>query len=403
MNSALEGIRIADFSQFWAGPYAVTLLTYMGAEAIKIESTKRHDGTRDISMTTGRRYAGLESSLPFAEICANRLNVALDITKPKGAELAKRIVQVSDIVVQNFTPGTMDRLGLGYEDLKEIKPDIIYLSSSAVGTTGPERNYRGFAPLFCNQSGASHITGYADGEPVTMGGKIDILSAMTSAFAILAALNHRQKTGEGQHIDVSSTESISALIGDVFMDYTMNARSQTRKGNRDNIMAPHNCYRCKGEDKWISIAISNDDEWRAFVDAIGNPEWAKDGRLSDAYSRKANEEELDRLISGWTINHTHYEAMEILQKAGVAAMPSFSSVELLSDPHFKARERAVELEHPVIGKITMLTPPWKLSETPARVSSPASLLGQHNSYVFGELLGMSQEEIKALAEEQVIY
>ena len=399
----LDGIRITDFCQFWAGPYAVTLLTYMGAEAIKIESMKRYDGTRTISMTTGRRYVGLEQSPVYAEISANRSDVSLDLTKPEGVELAKRIIKVSDIVAQNFSPGTMDRLGLGYEVAREIKPDIIYLSSSAVGATGPEWNYRGFAPIFCNQSGASYITGYIDGEPSGMSGRIDLLSAVTSAFAVLAALDHRQRTGEGQHVDVSSTESISVLLGDVLMDYTMNQRSQTRKGNRDDIMAPHNLYRCKGDDKWISIVVATDEEWRAFCDATGNPDWAGDERFTDAYSRKANEEELDRLVSGWTINHTHYEVMELLQRAGVAAMPSFSNAELMSDPHFKARDRTVELEHPEQGKVTLLRPPWKLSETPAVVRSPAALLGQHNSYIFGELLGMSKEEIQRLVDEKVIY
>lgn len=402
-SSALAGIRIADFSQFWAGPYAATLLSYMGAEVIKIESVKRPDGSRKVSLSTGLRYPGLEQSPVFAEVSANRLDVTLDLTKPKAVELAKRIVRVSDVVVQNFSPGVMDRLGLGYESLIGVKPDIVYLSSSAVGATGPERSYRGYAPLFACQGGAAYITGYADGDPYPMTGRIDILSAMTSAFAILAALGHRQRTGEGQHIDMSSAECVAVLLGDVLMDYIMNARSQTRRGNRDDIMAPHNCYRCKGDDKWVSIAISTDEEWNAFTSAIGNPPWSKNERFSDAYSRWRNQEELDRLIEEWTINHTHYEVMEILQGAGVAAMPSFSNVELVSDPHFKARDQAIELEHPVIGKVIMLRPPWKLSATPARVHSPGPLLGQHNSYVFGELLGMSGGEIQSLIQEQVIH
>ena len=356
-----------------------------------------------MSMTTGRRYPGLENSPVYADISANRLDVTIDITNPKGVELAKRIIKISDIVAQNFTPGVMERLGLGYEAAREVKPDIIYLSSSAVGATGPERDHRGYAPIFANQGGITHITGYADGDPAGQTGRIDILSAMTSAFGILAALNHRQRTGKGQHVDMSSTECMAVLVGDTLLDYTMNQRSQTRKGNRDDIMAPHNCYRCKGDDKWISIAISTDEEWMAFSDATGNPEWAKDDRFADTYSRKRNEDELDQLISQWTVNHTHHEVMEILQKSGVAAMPSFSNVELLNDPHFEARERTVELEHPQQGKLTFLSPPWKLSKTPAKIHSPASSLGQHNSYIFGELLGMSEGEIQSLVDERVIY
>lgn len=402
-NGSLKGIRIVDFTQFWAGPYAVTLLAYMGAEAIKVESNKRYDGTRNISLTTGGRYDGLEQSPVFSEISAERVGITLNLTKPEGIELAKRIIKISDVIAQNFTPGTMDRLGLGYEAVKEVKPDIIYLSSSAVGRTGPEWNYRGFAPIFCNLSGSSYLNGYTGGEPTTMSGRIDILSAMTSAHAILAALNYRHRTGEGQHIDVSSTESISMLLGDVLLDYTMNGRSQTRKGNHDDIMAPHNVYRCKGNDKWVSIAVANDEEWSAFSNAIGNPEWTKKDKFSDGFSRKKNEDELDSHISEWAINHTHIEIMELLQKVGAAAIPSFNNKELTENPHFQARERLTDVEHPEQGKLKLLSPPWKLSETPAEIHHPADLLGGHNSYVYGELLGMSEEEIQKHVDEQVIY
>ena len=276
------------------------------------------------------------------------------------------------------------------------------LSSSAYGATGPYREYTGYAPHFSAFSGLAYMTGYPGGEPDLLTGSTDIRSATTSAFAVLAALNYRQRTGQGQHIDLSSPETLSVLIGDALMDYTMNQRQPSRNGNRDDSMAPHNCYRCKDEDKWVSIAVATDEEWEALCQAMGNPEWTKDECFSDSYSRWQNQEDLDKLIEQWTINYTHYEVMERLQASGVAAMPSFSAEELFADPHLKEREVATEVNHPVMGKQVVLNPPWKFSETPASIERAAPLMGQHNDYVFGELLGMSKQEINQLTEEGVI-
>jgi len=402
-RSALEGVRIADFTWVWAGPYATMLLAYMGAEVIKIESRARVDSSRMGSITTGQVSTNLDASSVFNNVNLNKLGVSLDLSRPKGVELAKRIVRISDIAAENMRPGAMARLGLSYEDLVKIKPDIIMLSSSAFGETGPYREYVGYAPHFSAFSGLAYVTGYPDSEPNILTGSTDIRSATTSAFAILAALNFRQRTGKGQHIDLSSSETLSVLIGDIIMDYTMNRRQPSRSGNRDSIMAPHNCYRCKGEDKWISIAVATDREWQALCQAMGNPEWARDERFSDSYRRWQNQEYLDRLIGQWTINYSHYEVMELLQASGVAAMPSFSAEELFTNPHLKEREVATEVEHPVMGKQVVLNPPWKLSATPARIERAGPLVGEHNEYVFGELLGMTKQEIAQLIEEKVIY
>jgi len=402
-KSALAGIRVADFTWVWAGPYAIMLLAYMGAEVIKIESAKRIDSSRMGSITTGQSFTGWDSSSIFNNVNLNKLGVTLDLSHPKGVELARKIVAISDVVAQNMRPGVMDRLGLGYEDLIKIRPDIIMLSSSAYGITGPFREYTGYAPHFAAFSGLAYMTGYADGEPNLFTGSTDIRSATTTAFAILAALYYRQRTGRGQHIDLSSTEALSVLIGDIIMDYTMNQRTPSRSGNQDTAVAPHNCYRCRGEDKWISIAVATDEEWAALCQVMGNPEWAKDERFSDSYHRWQNQEQLDRLIEGWTVNYGHYELMERLQAAGVAAMPSFTAEELFSDPHLREREVFTEVEHSVMGKQVVMNPPWKLSETPARIERAGPLLGEHNEYVFGELLGMPRAELARLKEEKVIY
>jgi len=247
------------------------------------------------------------------------------------------------------------------------------------------------------------LTGYSDGPPNPMTGSTDLMSAATSAFALIAALNHRQNTGQGQHIDLSSVESLAMFTGDALMDYIMNGRIRSRRGNRDDIMAPHNCYRCRGDDKWVSIAVSTDEEWNALCKIMKNPVWTHDEKFSDTYNRWKNQDELDRLITAWTVKHTHQEVTNMLQNVGVAAAPSLSNQEILSDPHFKKRKLAVEVMHPVMGKQVVLGAPWKFSETPAKVTKASPVMGENSEYVFGELLGMRDSEIKQLIKEQVIY
>ena len=400
-RAPLEGIRIADFTWAWAGPYATMLLAFMGAEVIKIESRKRPDHARMRALATGPGDKGFDQSSIFNDLNLNKMAITLDLTQPKAVALAKRLVGISDVVAENFRPGVMDKLGLGYDVLKEVKPDIIMLSSSALGAVGPERLYAGFAPTFAAHGGLAHLTGYPDARPVPLMGSSDLRSAATSAFAILIALFYRAQTGQGQRIDLSSVETIAVLIGDALLDYIMNNRIPIRKGNRDEIMAPHNCYPCQGEDKWVSIAIATEEEWQCFCHALGNPPWTRDEKFSDAYRRWQNQEELDRLIGEWTIDHTHYEVTERLQQAGVAAIPSFNGTELFQDPHLKERGFATEVTHPTIGKRTVLAPPWRFSDTPAQISRSSPKLGEHNEYVLGDLLGIPEAEIAQMEEEGV--
>ena len=309
------------------------------------------------------------------------------------------------MVTDNFSGSMMERFGLTYPVLKGIKPDIIALSMSCWGATGPERDYRAYDPNFAALSGLYDLTGYPDGQPSLSGGRgrLDLFSGAALAFCVAAALVHRTITGEGQFIDLSQWEATNCLIGEAFLDYFMNGRSPTRTGNRDTIMAPHNCYRCRGEDKWVSIAVATDEEWQALCRAIGRPGLAGDERFADAASRWKNQDELDRLISQWTVNYTHYEVTDILQKAGVAAFPSMSREELARDPHLMERGAFVEVAHPEAGLKTFLAPPWRLSATPAEISRHSPLLGEHNEYVFCDLLGMTVEEFAVLVAENVIY
>ncbi|MBW2322893.1 MAG: CoA transferase [Deltaproteobacteria bacterium] len=402
-NGPLQGLRITEFTSAWAGPYATCLLGFLGAEVIKVESKKRIDHSRFIAFTTGKSFSTPDESSVFNNLNLNKQSVTLNLTKPKAVEIAKRLTTVSDIVVENMRPGVVPRLGLGYEVLKEIKPDLIYLSSSACGQTGPWREYVGYAPTFAAMAGLPFITGYDDWPPSNFMGSIDLRSATTAAFAILTALLYRQKTGEGQYIDLSSQESIAVLTGEVFLDYVMNNKVRTRQGNRHEFMAPHNCYKCKGENNWISIAVATDQEWQALTQVMEKPELVEDARFSDGQNRWNNQDELDSIINEWTEKHDYYEIMEKLQKVGVAAGPSLSGEGLFKDKHLKQREVFMTVDHPVIGKDWIITPPWKLSATPASIPRHAPILGEHNETIFKGLLGMSQEEINQLSEEEVIF
>ena len=258
-QGALQGVRVADFGWVLAGPYATMLLGYMGAEVIKIESRRRPDEQR-IAHRAGFS-SELDASSNFLEVNFNKKSVTLNLSTPEGAELARQIVATSDVVVENMRPGVMNRLGLGYPDLSAVKPDIIMVSISGWGQSGPLREYTAYAPCFASFGGLAHLIGYADGEPNTGTSAMDARSGTAAAFAALMALNIRQRTGQGQYIDLASGEALSCLVGDATMEYVLTGQSPARAGNRDTMMAPHNCYRCQGDDKWISIA---------FMDTYGN-------------------------------------------------------------------------------------------------------------------------------------
>ena len=402
-NGPLSGVRVTEFTSAWAGPYATCLLGFLGAEIIKVESRKRLDHSRFTSFTTARTFSGPDESPVFDNLNLNKRSVCLNLSHPKAVEIARRLVGTSDVVVENMRPGVITRLGLGYDALREVKSDIVYLSSSACGQTGPDRGNVGYAPNFAGAAGLSHVTGYPDWPPSILSGAIDLRSATTAAFAILAALLYRQRTGEGQRIDLASQEAIAMLNADALMDFFLNQRVRTRVGNRHDTMAPHNCYRCRGDDHWISIAVDSDDEWRALCGVIGRPELLDDERFSRADARWQNQDVLDEIVGAWAATQDDYAAMHALQAAGVAATPSLSNKALFEDPHVIERQAFVQVEHPVLKHDWVVAPPWRLSETPATIRRRSPLLGEDSRAVFEELLGMSGDEIRRLEEEQVIY
>jgi benzylsuccinate CoA-transferase BbsF subunit len=398
-SGPLSGVRIIDFTWAWAGPHGVQLLAMLGAEVIKIESMTRLDHSRVRSLMGGASKAGPDGASIFANLNAGKLSIRLDLRKEKAQEIVRRLAAVSDIAVQNMRPGALDRLGLGYESLRRVNPRIIMLSSSTVGDSGPERTYAGYAPIFAALSGIADITGYPDGAPIPLSGAVDLRVGTAVAFAALVALRHRNRTGEGQNIDLSSTELMSSLMGEAFLGYEMTGRVPRRMGNSDELMAPHGCYPCAGENQWVSIAVGSEDEWSALRAVVGAPD-LDDPALADPEIRRQQQERLDATIGGWTRERTTQTVTEQLQRAGVAATPLLRSSDVVADRHVQARGVMQTVDHPVLGQRQVVGPPWKMEG--AALRSRAPLIGEHSEYILGELLGLGSDEIEALEKDGVL-
>jgi len=392
---------------WFAGPMCTRLLADMGAEVIKIESLKHIDPWRG-PVSRERAELGFpnrpRSDTPYD--CSpgfnlenrNKYGITLDLQAPEAKAILKRLVKISDVLVENYSPRVMPKLGLDYPVLKEVNEKLIFMSLPALGGSGPDRDYLAFGQTIDCMSGMSYLTGYLGEEPMLESGLSygDPLSGMNAAFAVVSALLHRQKTGKGMHIDLSQVEGLIAFNADSILDYTMNGRIRERIGNRDRVMAPHGTYRCKGEDQWVSIAIRSDDDWTNFCRAIGEPEWTKDSRFAGYLGRYDNQDELDKLITAWALQHGHYEAMRILQAAGVPAGAALDAKELIEEPHLNAHGIWESVPHPVAGAQPEIGPFALFSKTPLHIRTPAPCLGEHNEFVFGNLLGMSKEEIADL-------
>ena len=397
-RTALAGVRVLDFTSILAGPFPTMLLGLLGAEVIKVESRVQLDGARRPPYA----YDDPERSPVFNTLNLNKLGIQLNLKQPQAIELVYRLASISDVVVENMRPGVMERLGLGYRQLSAVNPSIVMASISAAGAAGPESRYPGYAPVFNALSGMGHLTGYPDAPPTELRDSIDSRVGATTAFALLASLLHRRRTGQGQFIDLSSREAITAFGAEALMEYAMNGRVAHRRGNREPGMSPHGCYRCQGEDSWVTIAVGNDEEWRAFCRAAGQPQWMDDPRFLDPYLRSKNQDDLDGLVEDWTQGHTTREVAELLQAAGVAAAASASGSDLVNDSHLQARAAWPSVEHPAMGRQTVLAPPWKFSATPAGIHSAAPLIGQHNYRVFVELLGETVANVEEWARKGII-
>lgn len=399
VSMPLSGIRVADFSWVAAGPWCARYLGTMGAEVIKIESTHRLDMTRKTG-PFAHGMTGINQSAYYNMWNQSKKCCTLNLSTEKGKEIAKKIVTQCDVAVENFGYGTMQKMGLGYEELCKARPDIIMVSSSGFGRNGPHKEYLAYGRNVQAASGLAYLTGNPN---ASMGVTViwsDILTGLTSAFTILLALRHRTRTGKGQYIDVSMLESTVMQLPEYLMDIQMNHRDACRAGNLNGQSAPCNCYRCAGDDKWVAIEVSN-EKWDSFCEAMGNPDWCKNPSFATIASRLENQERLDQMVTIWTKRHTPNEITAILQRLGISASPSFDLDDLLKESSLYDRGTLVYTDHPEMGHKVSPGLQWITSDIPA-FHKHAPLLGENNNYVFGQLLGMNPEEINLLIMEGVI-
>ncbi|MDO8672510.1 MAG: CoA transferase, partial [Dehalococcoidia bacterium] len=368
----LEGCRVLDFGWVVAGPSAGRHLADMGAEVIKVETRQRIDSSRQSPDNTSR---DIEKDPMFHAINRGKLSITTDMGHPKGPALLRRLAAGCDMVLENFAPRVMKRFGLDYESLRQVNPNIIMISLPAAGQYGPLRDIITYGPAITSISGLDGLVGY-EGERVlgTQIGYADPTAAVFAVYALLAAFYYRKRTGEGQYIDLAQWEATTTLVGEAIMDYTMNGRVMGTQGNFHPTMAPHDMFPCKGKDKWVSIAVSTEEEWESLCRVMGNPQWTRATRFSDKYLRQKGSQELRELIGEWTRQYTNFEVTKMLQQAGVDAAPCLDVGERFLDPHFQEREIWITMEHPATGVDWLVGQPWKLSKTSGGVRKAAPLL-----------------------------
>ncbi len=390
----LQGVRVVELTKVWAGPYVGKLLAYLGAEVIRVES----EGSLDVTRTYG--VADINNAPGFQAVNPQKLSVQVNMKTPEGINLILGMLEKSDILIENLRPGAVKRLGLGYDEVKAVRPDIVYVSMGMYGSEGPLSYQTGYAPCFAALGGLSSLVGNEGEAPRGMNIRYaDSTFGTAAAYGALVALLHRRRTGVGQFVDVSAVECMSSMIGDSIMDCTLNNVIHQCDGNRHADMAPHGVYPCKGGE-WISIAANSDALWAALAGLMGRPELAADPSYSRLAARKAHEAALDWLVGEWTSGQDALELVSLLQENGIAASRSQSSLDLVADAQLWMRGFYREVSDSAGHSKATLGPPWKMSRA-AEVTAAAPRLGEHNAYVFGDILGLSAERQRELSERGI--
>src|SRR5882724_9041818 len=393
-RAPLEGIRVADFTWVWAGPFCTLQLAHLGAEVIRVETATRLCVTRLLPPYPDMQ-AGTNRSGYFNQYNQGKKSITLDLKRPEAVEVARRLCAASDVVAENFAAGVMDRAGLGYETLRQRRPDLIMVALSGYGATGPDSDKVSYGPAQVPLSGMSSVTGYRGFPPMHVGISYgDPTGGLHGAVAVLAALLHRARTGQGQYIDLSQWETSMAVLPEAICGWTMNGAAPERDGNRDAHMAPHGVFRAAGEDR--AIAVEDDAAWARLAAAIGHPELASDPRYATAAARKQREDALEEVVTAWTSTRAPEEATATLQTAGVTAFTATTNRDLAEDPHLNARGFFVELPHPVVGTRKHAGVPWRMSESDCRVRRAAPCLGADTDQVLRDVCGYSEAEIARL-------
>jgi len=392
---ALEGVRVLDFGWNWAGPMAGQLLADMGAEVIRVETSKRQDLMRFLDYT----------SWFFCHNNRSKMSATFNVATPDGQKLVQRLARKADIVMDNFAAGVMKKNGLAYEDLSKENPNIIVVSMSMAGQEGPLRGMRGFASIATGYSGTELMVGYPEIETSTgllPFGLGDTTMAIQAVVGALVALHNRSRTGEGQFVDVSQMDSAAATLGEPMLSNQLTGDKVGPQGNRHRHFSPHGIFAADGEERWITLAVRNEDEWRALCGVIGKGDWANDADLASAEQRRARADEIAEAIRAWTTGQERDAAVESLVAAGVPAAPIFDLEERNQHPHFVERALCYQHEFDDFDSCRIYATPWLLGETPAEVTRKTPTLGENNDYVFKELVELGADEIESLKEQGVL-
>jgi benzylsuccinate CoA-transferase BbsF subunit len=401
-SNALKGLKVVGFVTAGAGPMLVKSLATQGATVILIESGKRFNVTRSGGPFKDNK-PGLNRSYSFAFVNSDRYSISIDLKHPRANEVIKRLIKWADVICDNWRTGVMESWGLSYAEASVINPGIVMCSLTHAGRTGPHKRARGMGIMQSALCGLVSLTGWPDRPPVMLGGMgilPDFIAPRFGVTAIMAALDYKRRTGKGQFIDLSEYETAIQFQTPSILDYSANHRIEERDGNRCSYAAPHGVYRCKGEDKWCAIAVFSEDEWNAFGQAIGNPEWVNDPKFCTLAARKVNENELNQRIEEWTSDKDPDEVMGILQKAGVEAGNVRTMQEALENcPQSKHRHYWWSLEHPEIGKMYYQGNSYLMSKTPYTIEQPAPLFGQHTEYICTQLLNIPDDEFTDLYQQ----
>ena len=398
-------LKVLDLSMGWAGPLVGQMFAEMGAEVIKVEDTHHFDWWRGSLSMAPPEMQPIERSAVFNTANRGKLGVTLDLASPRGIEILRRLIKVSDMLIENFSPGVMDRLGLGYGAVSAINARMIMISMPSFGSNGPESNARGYGNTVEAMAGVTGLTGYhdGDGQHYTLSNALgDPIAGLHGVFALMVALRERVRSGRGQLVELAQVETLIPFVTEGILEHQFTGKLPAPRGNRHREHAPHGIYRCGRDDDWIAIACETDDQWRSLAKTLALDHLVDDERFADANARKANEDALDAELSRALADTDLDESVARLQACGVLAAPVNSAPAVIGDPQLQSREYFVAIERAVVGTHLYPGAVARMRETPLRADAPAPLLGEHNHLVFGEMLGMSEQEIAELERSGVI-
>ncbi|MGA8644016.1 CaiB/BaiF CoA transferase family protein [Candidatus Binatus sp.] len=402
MNSIFDGkLRVLDISMGWAGPLVGQMFAEMGADVIKVEDTHHFDWWRGSLSMAPPEMQPIERAAVFNTANRGKRGVTLDLASARGIEILKRMIEVSDVLVENFSPGVMDRLGLGYQSVSAINPRLIMISMPSFGSDGPECNARGYGNTVEAMAGVTGLTGYHDGtgQRYTLSNALgDPVGGLHGVFALMVAIRERERTGRGQLIELAQVESLIPFVTDAMLDFQFTGKVAAARGNRHREHAPHGIYRCAEEDNWIALACETNDQWRSLAHALG----IDDQRFATASERKADEDALDTELSRALAPLNAEDCVARLRDAGVLAAPVNPASAVMADPQIQSREYFVAIDRAVVGTHLYPGAVARIPETPLRADNPAPLLGEHNRQVFAETLGMTDDEVAELERIGVI-